>query len=204
MAASSSGGQGDGQGGPIRIFSGESEDAQEYKRWKTWVQNKLLTLDKLPAAAKGAYVYTLLSGKALECIEHLEATDYQKEDGDKVIWTLLDQRFPQKDKTDEMGESLGKIFFLESPSGRNSQDLDRQSGRSFRCLREEGQHQVSVGGQGLGASSQSLADRRTTSSSSCTSTRHSQKGKHLSGPPVMLPGAGSSISEAVLSSSCGR
>ena len=118
MAASSSG-QNDGQGGPIRIFSGESEDAQEYKRWKTWVQNKLLTLDKLPAKAKGAYIYTLLSGKALECIEHLEATDYQKEDGDQVIWTLLDQRFPQKDKTDEMGESLGKIFALRAQEGES-------------------------------------------------------------------------------------
>ena len=118
--AASSGGQSDGQGGPIRTFSGENEDAQEYKRWKTWGQNKLLTLDKLPAAAKeGAYIYTLLQGKALECIEHLEATDYQKEDGDKVIWTLLDQRFPQKDKTDEMGESLGKIFTLRAQEGES-------------------------------------------------------------------------------------
>ena len=117
--AASSGGQSDGQGGPMRTFSGENEDAQEYKRWKVWVQNKLLTLDKLPAAAKGAYIYTLLQGKALECIEHLEATDYQKEDGDKVIWTLLDQRFPQKDKTDEMGESLGKIFTLKAQEGES-------------------------------------------------------------------------------------
>ena len=119
MAASSSGSQNDGQGGPVRIFSGDSEDAQEYKRWKTWVQNKLLTLDKLPPKAKGAYIYTLLSGKALECIEHLEASDYQKEDGDQVIWTLLDQRFPQKDKTDEMGESLGKIFALRAQEGES-------------------------------------------------------------------------------------
>ena len=117
MAASSSGGQGDGQGGPIRIFSGESEDAQEYKRWKTWVQNKLLTLDKLPAAAKGAYVYTLLSGKALECIEHLEATDYQKEDGDKVIWTLLDQEISSKRQDGRDGGVARQDFCLESPRG---------------------------------------------------------------------------------------
>ena len=72
--ASSSSDVGD-PGGSIRYFSGESEDALEYKRWHNWVANKLLTLDKLPKEAYGPYIYTLLSGKALECIEHLRTED---------------------------------------------------------------------------------------------------------------------------------
>ena len=55
------------QDGSAKLFTGENEDGREYKRWKVWVTNKLLTLDaKIPPKAHGAYVYTLLSGKALE------------------------------------------------------------------------------------------------------------------------------------------
>eukprot|EP00435_Cladocopium_sp_Y103_P025542 s52_g6.t1 len=104
---------------PLRFFSGESEDTKEYRRWKVWVQNKLLTLDKLPSSAKGAYIYTLLSGKALECVEHLDPKDYQIEKGEDVLWSLLDQRFPQKDKTDELGDALGKVFQLRSNDGES-------------------------------------------------------------------------------------
>lgn len=104
----------DGPGGSVRCFSGEDEDVKEYRRWKTWVQNKLLTLDKLPKSARGSYIYTLLSGKALETVEHLQAEDYQKEGGEKVLWDLLDARFPQKEASDEMGEILGEVFALKA------------------------------------------------------------------------------------------
>ena len=114
MASSSTGV--DGPGGSIRYFSGESEDALEYKRWRNWVANKLLTLDKLPKEAYGPYIYTLLSGKALECVEHLDTADYQKSGGDQVLLQLLDSRFPQKEKTDVMGEILGEVFNLRSKS----------------------------------------------------------------------------------------
>ena len=97
MSSSNAAGPGGENGaGPLRFFSGESEDSQEYKRWKVWVMNKLLTLDKLPKAAKGAYVYTLLAGKALESVEHLDPSEYQKEGGDQILLALLDQPFSSK------------------------------------------------------------------------------------------------------------
>ena len=41
--------------GNHRMFSGNGEDAKEYRRWKTWVINKLLTLgDKISKEARGA------------------------------------------------------------------------------------------------------------------------------------------------------
>ena len=39
-----------------------------------------------PETSHGAFIYTLLSGRALETVEHLEPGDYQKKDGDKVLW----------------------------------------------------------------------------------------------------------------------
>ena len=96
-----------------KVFTGDSEDALEYKRGKTWVLNKLLTLDsKVPEKARGACVYTLLGGRALDCIEHLEPSEYQVAGGEKVILDILDQRFPQKDKSDEMSETLTSVFGL--------------------------------------------------------------------------------------------
>jgi hypothetical protein len=80
--------------------------------------NKLLTLDtKVPKEARGAYVYTLLSGRALDCIEHLEPSEYQKEGGETVIFQLLDARFPQKESSDEMSETLTSVFGLRALEG---------------------------------------------------------------------------------------
>ena len=137
MPMSSSGASGgDGPGGAIRCFSGEDEDVKEYRRWKTWVQNKLLTLDKLPKNAKGSYIYTLLSGKALETVEHLKAEDYQKEGGEQTLWDLLDARFPQKDASDEMGEILGEVFSLKAKDNETLKAWIARATEIFdRCAR---------------------------------------------------------------------
>lgn len=103
--------------GSMRYFSGDNEDAQEYKRWKTWTKNKIMTMDKLPKKAAGAFVYTLLTGKALECVEHLDPSKYQVENGDDIIFDLLDVRFPAKDQTDELGEMMNEVFTLRTQPG---------------------------------------------------------------------------------------
>ncbi|CAK9023644.1 unnamed protein product [Durusdinium trenchii] len=132
MAASSEGAHG------LQYFSGESEDAREYKRWKQWVMNKLLTLeDKVAPKARGAYIYTLLSGKALECVEHLDPASYQKEGGERVLLERLDKRFPQKDASDEMSESLTEIFNLRAHDGENLKTwISRASELFEKCERK--------------------------------------------------------------------
>eukprot|EP00435_Cladocopium_sp_Y103_P012083 s801_g3.t1 len=121
-----------------KTFSGENEDSMEYKRWKTWVQNKLLTLDaKVPKDARGAYVYTMLAGKALDCIEHLEPSEYQREGGEAVIFALLDARFPQKDSSDEMSETLTSVFGLRAIEGESLKVWISRAGELFdRCKRK--------------------------------------------------------------------
>ena len=74
----------------------------------------MLTVDKLSEAARGAYIMTLLSGKAYETVEHLDPGDYQKKDGDKLIWQLLDARFPKLDAVDELGKILSEVFSLKA------------------------------------------------------------------------------------------
>ena len=85
-----------------------------------WVTNKLLTLDsKVSEKARGAYVYTLLSRKALERVEHLEPSEYQVKDGEQKLFALLDERFPQKDASDEMSETLTQVFNLKALEGES-------------------------------------------------------------------------------------
>ena len=132
-------GQGSEASGAVRYFSGDDEDAREYKRWKTWCVNKLMTMDKLPDAAKGAYIYTLLSGRALEAVEHLEPESYQKAGGDQTIWKTLDARFPQKEKVDELGELLGEVFSLKVKDGESMKVWAARSQDVFdKCQRKTG------------------------------------------------------------------
>ena len=77
------------------MAAASSSDTQGGVR-RTWVSNKLLTIkDKVSEEARGAYVYTLLAGKALEAVEHLEPQEYQKKQGEDVIFRILDQRSPE-------------------------------------------------------------------------------------------------------------
>lgn len=121
-----------------KVFTGDTEDAQEYKRWKTWVMNKLMTLEsKVPENARGAYIYTLLGGKALDCIEHLEPSEYQVAGGEKVILGLLDRHFPQKDTSDEMSETLTADFGLRANEGETLKVWISRAGELFdRCQRK--------------------------------------------------------------------
>lgn len=124
--------------GGSKTFSGEDEDHKEYKRWKTWMSNKLLTLsDKIPASARGAYVYTMLAGRALEAVEHLEVAEYQKEGGEKVLFELLGIRFPSKDSADELSENLTKIFELKATEGETLKNWISRASEAFERLRRK-------------------------------------------------------------------
>ena len=120
-------------------LSGENEDYKEYRRWKLWLSNKLLTLDKLPKEAYGSYMFTCLSGKALEAVEHLDVSEYQKEGGDKVLWKLLDQRFPEKEKSDELAEVLSDVFTLRAREGESLRAwISRSTELFLKCERKTG------------------------------------------------------------------
>ena len=54
--------------------------------------------------------------------EHLEPSTYQRKDGEKALFELLDQRFPEnpeKDASDEMSEVLTEVFALRATEGES-------------------------------------------------------------------------------------
>ena len=126
-------------GTSLKYFSGDDADYKEYRRWKTWVQNKMMVMDKLSKSARGAFVWTLLQGRALETVEHLKPDEYQVEGGDTVIFTLLDQRWPEKDRNDEMGEIIAEVFSLKGKDGESLRQWAARSREVFdRCSRKGG------------------------------------------------------------------
>ena len=126
--------------GGLRYFTGDDTvDWREYRRWKMWCMNKFLVMDKLPKEARGSFVWTLLQGKALEIVEHLKESEYQKEGGEKVIFALLDQRWPERERSDEMGENLTEIFHLHAKDGEQVRTWCARSRECFdRCQRKTG------------------------------------------------------------------
>ena len=123
----------------MKYFSGDDGDHREYRRWKQWVQSKMMTMDKLPKEARGAFVFTLLSGRALDVVEHLSESEYQKEGGEKVPFELLDQRWPQKDKADEIGEHVSEVFLLKAKEGETVRTWCARAREVFdRCNRKTG------------------------------------------------------------------
>ena len=72
---------------------------------------------KLPKEATGSFVWTLLQGKALEVVEHLTPEQYQIDGGEKVLFNLLDKRWPEIDKPAELGENINKVFTIRANEG---------------------------------------------------------------------------------------
>ena len=123
----------------LRYFSGDdSVDWREYRRWKQWALNKMAVMDKLPKEARGSFIWTLLQGRALE-VEHLKEHEYQKEGGDKVLFELLDKRWPERDRTDEIGENISEVFSLRAKEGELLRTWCARSRECFdRCSRKTG------------------------------------------------------------------
>ena len=138
MASCTSSSTADGTGG-VRYFSGESEDYKEYRRWKLWLSNKFKTLDKLQPDARGSYLFTCLTGKALETVEHVDPTEYQKDGGELMLLKLLDARFPERDQTDELAEVLNEVFSLRATEGESLRAwVSRATDLFERCERKGG------------------------------------------------------------------
>jgi len=61
------------------------------------------------------------------------------EGGDQVIWSLLEARFPQKEKVDELGEILGDAFALRVREGETMKMWAARGQEVFdRCERKTG------------------------------------------------------------------
>ncbi|CAE7581948.1 GIP, partial [Symbiodinium necroappetens] len=107
------------------------------RKWRQWVQAKMYTMEKLTAKQQGPFLYTLLDGKALEAVEHLELSSIQVDDGADKILKILQERFPEKEAHDQMGEALGEVFGLAAREGETVQQWTARVAEVFtKCHRK--------------------------------------------------------------------
>ena len=127
----------DGQGGQYKRFSGESLDGRELRKWRLWCEAKMASLKDFDKKQKGPWVFTLLDGLALETVEHLTLTELVESDGDKHIWKLLEERFPDKLQHDLLAECLREVFSLSIQDGEGMAAWTSRVQESFaKCRRK--------------------------------------------------------------------
>eukprot|EP00435_Cladocopium_sp_Y103_P053201 s487_g17.t1 len=98
----------------VKRFDGEGEDpGKQLKKWRTWALAKMMTLKDLNKQQRAPWLLTLLDGKAWDACEHLTLEQLSEEEaGEALLWKTLQERFPEKEQHDMMGEILGEVFAL--------------------------------------------------------------------------------------------
>ena len=95
----------------LKRFSGDVDDpGKALRQWQSWATAKMWTMKDLNPKRRAPCIYTLLDGAAWEAVEHLTLESLAVEGGDKELWKVLGDRFPEKEATDLMGEALGEAF----------------------------------------------------------------------------------------------
>ena len=127
----------DGQSGQYKRFSGASLDGKELRKWRLWCEAKMASQKDMELKQRGPWVFTLLDGLALEAVEHLTIEQLTKEDGDKEIWKILEERFPDKLQHDLLAECLKEVFSLAARDGESMAEWASRVQESFsKCRRK--------------------------------------------------------------------
>ena len=124
-------------GGQFKRFSGTDLDGKAYRQWKLWAKAKMMSMKDVQKSQRGPFVYCLLDGLALECVEHLQLEDLSKEDGDEAIWKVLDERFPDKMQHDHMTECLREVFHLAPKDGESMAEWTSKVTETFAKSRRK-------------------------------------------------------------------
>lgn len=125
------------ENGQFKRFSGDDLDSKAYRRWKLWCQAKMMSMRDLNKKQRGPFVYCLLDGLALETVEHVKLEELAADDGDQVIWSALDDRFPDRLQHDHLTECLREVFHLAPRDGETVVEWCAKVMETFaRCRRK--------------------------------------------------------------------
>lgn len=101
--------------GAIRRFSG-ADNAEYRKSWRKWALARLFGLPtNVDRSAWGPKIYSLLDGDAMEACEGLEIasgddSDIAVEDGWRKVFAKLDERWPEREDDDKLGDALDEFY----------------------------------------------------------------------------------------------
>ena len=149
-------------GSSVKRFSGDDEDpGKQLKKWKTWARAKMMTLKDLTTQQKAPWLLTLLDGKAWDACEHLTLEQLAAEEGEKLIWDTLSERFPEKEQHDMMGEVLGEVFSLSALDQETMKQWTARVKETFEKCKRRAAVGFSITGQRMDSSELCWIDRGT-------------------------------------------
>ena len=106
-------GKQEGKGGTW-LFDGKG-GSRRYWKWRKWAQGQLLK-DGTGANPKfdrlnwGVTVYGWLRGAAVDILEDVSLDDLHVENGHRLIFDILDARFPDKSSQDKLKDTLKDVL----------------------------------------------------------------------------------------------
>ena len=105
----------------LRTFSGDTEDAKEYKTLADMGHKQdPHSRRQDPRRCQRCICLRLTCWKKRWNVSSILSSRHTKKaGGEKIIFELLDQRFPQKDQSDEMSEALTEVFQLRAHEGES-------------------------------------------------------------------------------------
>ena len=164
--------------GATKRFDGASEDAAlRYWKWRKWAKAYLTLLEVkgTPKEAHGGDLFCLLDGPAELALEGLNIEELCVVNGADRLFSCLDERFPDLETHDKIGESLDNVFRLRVDKGERTaahtgrcRELFEKAGREGIELPDVARGYLSLRGARLGperkgivlaAAGQSYAER---------------------------------------------
>ena len=99
--------------GATKRFDGAGEDAaRRYWKWRKWAKAYLTLLEAkgTPKEAHGSALFCLLDGPAELALEGIHIEELCVVNGADRLFSCLDERFPDLETHDKIGESLENVF----------------------------------------------------------------------------------------------
>ena len=127
--------------GATKRFDGTGEDAsRRYWKWRKWAKAYLTLLEAkgTPKEAHGSALFCLLDGPAELALQGLNIEDLCVVNGADRLFSCLDERFPDLETHDKIGESLDDVFRLRVDKGERTVTYTGRCRELFEKAAREG------------------------------------------------------------------
>ena len=127
--------------GATKRFDGAGEDAsRRYWKWRKWAKAYLTLLEAkgTPKEAHGSALFCLLDGPAELALQGLNIEDLCVVNGADRLFSCLDERFPDLETHDKIGESLDDVFRLRVDKGERTATYTGRCRELFEKAAREG------------------------------------------------------------------
>ena len=107
--------------GATKRYDGAGEDAaRRFWKWRKWAKAYLTRPRGLRTEAHGSALFCLLDGPAELALEGLNIEELCVVNGADRLFSCLDERFPDLETHDKIGESLDNIFRVRVDKGERT------------------------------------------------------------------------------------